>query len=338
MRPTIPGTMAGRRFAAATTGVPRRSLSTFTHTRRALPTFQHHVHAHAAASPASFSQHRSFSSSSPTPSSTAAPSSRPSSTSFAESVLSFLGVLRAQVPKGWERFFPRGTSNGRRSTGPGVGAGEKDSKDDVPKDSSSGGSSGSGGGRRTPKHEPEDGGWGSSPSAAQWLFVAAATGALFLATSFQLDGQELTYQEFKTKYLEQGLVDKLEVDPATKKVRVILKRSPETENGAARLQEPVFHFYIGSVESFERALQETQRDMGLDPHDYVSVRYINSANHVNWTSILLQVAFYAGLFYLGKQLIGGMGGGRGGKGNPFSFGKSTAQLIKPGDSKVSGRR
>lgn len=271
----------------------------------------------------------------------------------------------AQVPKGWERFFPKGTATGRKSTkgsdteGEGDGAG------------SGGGTEGEEPSRNSRrKSDSPDGGSGGGPFGSNAFGIAQAViftvaGLTYVYLSTQAaDGQELTYQEFKTRFLEQHLVDKLEVDPTTKKVIVILKtrtpgeysegNTPASANSSSSSSSSLlslggssssaetkpgehFHFFIGSVESFERSLQETQAALGIDPHDYVSVRYTNSENRMTWLPTLLQLGFYAVIAFIGYRTLTGMGGAGGGKGgkNPFSFGKSTAQLIKPGDSKVT---
>lgn len=99
------------------------------------------------------------------------------------------------------------------------------------------------------------------------------------------------------------------------------------------------YFYIGSVDSFERALAEAQAEMQLPPQDYIPVRYNNMSHESGeWLRTLLSLGFTLGLlWYIRSQMMGGMGG-MGGKGkgaNPFSFGKSPATLIKPGESKVT---
>jgi len=104
-----------------------------------------------------------------------------------------------------------------------------------------------------------------------------------------------------------------------------------------------YHFYIGSVDAFERTLIDDQRDLQTPPADYVSVRYINPTEPSQFGSIITTLLLYGVSFWLIMRFtgMGGRGGGLfgGGKGgrssNPFSFGKSTATLIKPGESKVT---
>jgi hypothetical protein len=39
-----------------------------------------------------------------------------------------------------------------------------------------------------------------------------------------------------------------------------------------------FYFTIGSVESFERKLEQVQRDMSIHPRDFIPVQYVNETN------------------------------------------------------------
>ena len=39
-----------------------------------------------------------------------------------------------------------------------------------------------------------------------------------------------------------------------------------------------YYFNIGSVESFERKLEQVQREMGLAPRDFIPVQYVNETN------------------------------------------------------------
>ncbi len=101
----------------------------------------------------------------------------------------------------------------------------------------------------------------------------------------------------------------------------------------------VYRFSIGSVESFERKLEETQRELGIAPRNFVPVQY---ANETNWKSELISLLpsmlMLGTLFYFGRQMMGGVGGGGGGGGglgNVFKIGKSPARKIKKEDIKVT---
>ena len=70
---------------------------------------------------------------------------------------------------------------------------------------------------------------------------------------------QVTFQEFKNRFLETGKVEKVTTDG--KKVNIFLK------TGAAEGSSQ-FYFNIGSPEGFERQLEDAQRDMGIDPRDW----------------------------------------------------------------------
>jgi len=93
----------------------------------------------------------------------------------------------------------------------------------------------------------------------------------------------------------------------------------------------VASFTIASPDTFERTLLTVQEQLGIDPTDYVPVLYDTqvSANQILNFCLLLAPIFF--LFYMGRSMadMGGMTK-RGGR-NIFSFGKSPATLIKPGD-------
>lgn len=41
---------------------------------------------------------------------------------------------------------------------------------------------------------------------------------------------------------------------------------------------PTLYFNIGDLHNFERKLEDAQRNMGLDPFDFVSVRHVREEN------------------------------------------------------------
>ena len=43
-------------------------------------------------------------------------------------------------------------------------------------------------------------------------------------------------------------------------------------------QAPSYHFAIGSVEIFERKLEAAQRQLGIEPRDFVPVQYVSETN------------------------------------------------------------
>ncbi|MBN9385575.1 MAG: ATP-dependent zinc metalloprotease FtsH [Chitinophagaceae bacterium] len=90
---------------------------------------------------------------------------------------------------------------------------------------------------------------------------------------------------------------------------------------------PHFVFNIGSVESFDRRLDEAQKS--LPPEARIKVGYAKSNNRfINIISWLLPLAL---LFFIWRKIVKsyGMPGGEGA--SPFGFGRSTATLQKKED-------
>lgn len=163
---------------------------------------------------------------------------------------------------------------------------------------------------------------------------------LFLS-SFNIGGRKLkqiSFQEFKNKLLEPGLVDHIVVSNKTV-AKVYVRSSSQNQTGEDVVQGPVsgsssrghggeceYYFNIGSVESFEEKLEEAQEALGIDPHDYVPVTYVSE---MVWYQELLRFAptllLLGSLIYMGRRMQGGLGvgggGGRGGRGI-FNIGKA----------------
>jgi len=108
-------------------------------------------------------------------------------------------------------------------------------------------------------------------------------------------------------------------------------------------QQLIYHFHIGSVESFEEKLTRAQRDLNIHTRDYVPVQY---ANETNWALELLRAApalLMMGMVAYAFRSVGGMGGmpgagGRGGGGGPggiFSVGKSNAKKVNKEDISIN---
>eukprot|EP00742_Colponemidia_sp_Colp-10_P001546 GILJ01001658.1.p1 GENE.GILJ01001658.1~~GILJ01001658.1.p1 ORF type:complete len:844 (-),score=125.04 GILJ01001658.1:132-2663(-) len=147
----------------------------------------------------------------------------------------------------------------------------------------------------------------------------------------KLDGvPDMTFQEFRTQLLEQGKVDHLHLF-SPNVVHVYLR-------GSAHPNQPDRKFSIGSLERFERNLEEAQRDLGIDPHDFIPVAYApwignsgggggRSHNEMLFDGVWglgLTVAMLVGVTYMLRK---GMGGDtRGGK-NIFSIGKANPTVV-----------
>ena len=87
-----------------------------------------------------------------------------------------------------------------------------------------------------------------------------------------------------------------------------------------------FFFNIGSIDSFERKMEEAQEDLGWSPSSWVPITY---ANELSWQQELLRLAptilLIAGYVWFTRRQLGGLGGqGPGGRGI-FNVGKAQAR-------------
>lgn len=157
------------------------------------------------------------------------------------------------------------------------------------------------------------------------------------------DQKQISFQEFKNKLLEPGLVDHIVV--SNKSVaKVYVRNSPnnstQSESSDAELHvrrtssgggsQHKYSFNIGSVESFEQKLEDAQEALGIDPHDYVPVTYVSE---MVWYQELLRFAptllILGSLIYFGRRMQSGLGvGGPGGKGGRGLFNIGKANVTK----------
>jgi len=197
--------------------------------------------------------------------------------------------------------------------------------------------------------------WQQLMSTAPLLLLLALP---LLASASNADPNEITYSKFKRDLLEQGRVDYLEVvNKQMVRVHLVAERMGESEdlqytrrgNGRSRIPNQydpnkVYTFNIGSVDSFERQLEQAQRDMNLPTTDWVPVQF---TTETNWMSVLMGGPFiYVFLIgwgiwiaskrtgeFMANNPMGGMGGkgGPGGFNNIFSISKANVQVLNKGE-------
>jgi AFG3 family protein len=168
----------------------------------------------------------------------------------------------------------------------------------------------------------------------QWMFILLI-GLLFISIflSISTSPREITWKEFETNLLRKKAIQKINVvnnQVAEVFIRVELSEDPEfSEVMKDRLTNqintgPHYQFQIGSVDTFERKLEEAQRD--IPAAERISVDYISRSN---WMRDFLPWLFPVLLLVLSVRYFSRMGtGGAGGSGSLFSFGRSTARLIE----------
>ena len=208
------------------------------------------------------------------------------------------------APKGFGHFYPKGKTTTK-------GTGSKKTSGGAKASSTKKSSSGGGGG---------DGGGGMPPDGVPRIVSALAAiglGVVWLS-SRENQGTEINWQEFATVLLESGEVDRIIV--TNSKVAEVLLRPnasvslakreektdelrdpyawdaqqqqpPEKPTRYPRIgssgpqQAPSYHFAIGSVEIFERKLEAAQRQLGIEPRDFVPVQYVSETNCADSASV-----------------------------------------------------
>jgi len=186
----------------------------------------------------------------------------------------------ARVPKGFGgKPFPEdGDSKSSQGDGKGPGGGDKRSSGDG---------------------EPPF----SNPVASAAL-VAAILGAIawqFLPDAASL-GEEKTWQEIRHDYLATGKIARFEVQQR-ELVRAVLKDGDKLHS-----QPHSVFFRIGSVQTFERQLEDAQLDLGIQPQDFIQVKYVAAPALLNGFLHLLPTLLLIGFFMFMARNAGGAGG------------------------------
>ncbi|KAH3669093.1 hypothetical protein WICMUC_005057 [Wickerhamomyces mucosus] len=134
----------------------------------------------------------------------------------------------------------------------------------------------------------------------------------------------LTFQEFKSKYLEKGLVEKIYV--INKYLVEVELRSQVSGIPTAFGGKPVVSFTIGSVDVFEDQLDEIQDRLKIPSRERIPIHYVERASIFSiLVPFIPTVLLLGGLFYLTKRVQSG--GNNSGVSNIFSVGKSKAKLF-----------
>ncbi|XP_059305572.1 ATP-dependent zinc metalloprotease FTSH 10, mitochondrial-like [Lycium ferocissimum] len=174
------------------------------------------------------------------------------------------------------------------------------------------------------------------------LFIGFILSSILLSPREQ---QEISFQEFKNRLLEAGLVDRIVVtNKSVAKVYVKSSAPGPNQIGDDTVQGPVtgsndrrntgqykYYFNIGSVESFEEKLEEAQEALRIDPHNYVPVTYVDE---LNWFQEVMKfgptVLLLVVLYFMGRRVQGGIGGvgGPGGKNGRGIFNIGKAHFTK----------
>ncbi|KPJ03500.1 PREDICTED: AFG3-like protein 2 [Papilio xuthus] len=245
-----------------------------------------------------------------------------------DSVLNQWYEFCKKPPKGFEKYFQPGASQKQtkksekdespapsKTTPPPSKPSSSQDKWNINMFSSSSGS-GRGGGR---------GGF-DNQDREKWMMFGAMGVVTLLASIayFELRYREISWRDFVNLYLNKGVVEKLEV---INKKWVRVKLQP----GAA-LEGKVIWFAIGSVDSFERNLENSQIELNVDPPNFVPVIYKTEVEAASLTGMLPTLLIIGFLIYMMRRSANMMGGaGRKGGGLFGGVMESTAKLINPTD-------
>ena len=103
----------------------------------------------------------------------------------------------------------------------------------------------------------------------------------------------------------------------------------------------VYRLAVGSVDAFEKKLEEAQRAVNMDPSKEIPVQYTAESSIASEIfgvipSLLVMGAVFFFMRYASGSMMGGggSGGGRGGMGGIFQIGKSTHKKINKEDVKI----
>ncbi len=167
------------------------------------------------------------------------------------------------------------------------------------------------------------------------LILLAIVGAQFYGGNFGASVTEKSFKDFK-EYLGKKQVNKVVV-VNKEHVEVFLKPGtvPPTTPGkvpslaTANDKIPAFTFKIGSVEQFNKDLDDAQKEM-TEPEKVPVIYDIHGdVLHAFLQTFLLPIIFLVAMYFLVFRKMGS-GGGAGGAGGIFNIGKSKAQLFEKG--------
>ncbi|ORY99433.1 peptidase family M41-domain-containing protein [Syncephalastrum racemosum] len=207
-----------------------------------------------------------------------------------------------RVPKGFEGFF-----GGGKKGGP---TGQRNPHEE----------------QRKRQQKKPDGPSPPPPSVGTWLpLLAAISFAYILGMPSGATSREVTWQDFRTMLLDRGLVQRLIVVNGGD-VRVVLRpeaahmvHGPQAQGG--------YHFTIGSIDAFERKLDQAQEELGIPTNERIPVSYHQEVSLLGAALTMAPTLLIIGfLIYMGRRAAGGAGGA-GGPGGIFNIGKSKAKMF-----------
>lgn len=174
-----------------------------------------------------------------------------------------------------------------------------------------------------------------------WLYVAILLGLVALNWFYVGDSaKKVDWGYFQRDVLQKGYVEKLvvvrnkgiaEVYLTAEGQKALLKQEGK-EGKRIDPRRPAMEFTIGSLEGFERQLQEAQQEANIPPEKMIYATYEERpdyfANLMTWVlPLLLLVLIWVFIF---RRMSRGVTGGNG-SGSIFNIGKSQAKLFTKGE-------
>nr|CAD7589366.1 unnamed protein product [Timema genevievae] len=176
--------------------------------------------------------------------------------------------------------------------------------------------------------------FGDNSERDKWIIIGMVGTIAFIGTFafYEMGYKEIAWKEFVNNFLAKGIVEKLEV--VNKKwVRVRLTPGNSVDGSS------MLWFNIGSVDSFERNLENAQIEMNIEPPNFVPVIYKTELEAASITGLLPTLLIIGFLIYMMRRSADMMGGRGGRKGGGLFGGvmESTAKLINSSDIGVKFR-
>ena len=164
-----------------------------------------------------------------------------------------------------------------------------------------------------------------SSDTLTWVITAALLYPFYSMLFSSESSREITWQELRKNFLDRGLVEKLVV--SGDRVRVELNRDAVRSmypDSQAANPSFVYYFSIGSVDAFERRLDEAQNELGVPASERIPVSYAREGMATGLLMAFGPTVLVVGLlFWVSRRAGGGVGGAN----SMFSFGKSKAKMF-----------
>ena len=175
-----------------------------------------------------------------------------------------------------------------------------------------------------------------------WLVILLAAGFFLFPTLFggSPTGKEISWQKFSNEILIRKAVEKLviinkeKVEVYIKKEKIndpYFKTSLKKKYGNVAQPGPHYWFSIGSVETFEKKMEEAEKN--IPATERTEIQYIQSSRLfpelISW---LIPLAL---LFFFWNMMAGRMSGLGSGGPSIFNFGRSNAKLVEKKGSSIT---